>query len=49
MNTVRPPFVLLAAAASLVSLTAGGAFAAWAEHGAEIFHAMAASGLSWCF
>jgi hypothetical protein len=27
----------------------GVAFAMWMRHGAQIFFAMAASGLSWCF
>lgn len=35
-------------ALALAGLT-GLAFAGWVEHGADIFMAMAQSGLSWCF
>ncbi len=54
MNASRPRFpmprfLMLAGSAALLSATTGIAFAAWAEHGAGIFLAMAANGLSWCF
>jgi hypothetical protein len=49
MIVMRSRFLLLAATAALLSAATGAAFAAWAHHGAEIFLAMAASGLAWCF
>lgn len=49
MIATRSRFLVLAATAALLSAATGAAFAAWAEHGAEIFLAMAASGLAWCF
>lgn len=49
MNATRPRFLPLALAAALLAAVTGAAFAAWVEHGAGIFLAMAASGMSWCF
>ena len=49
MTTAATRFVTLAATAALLSLGAGAAFAAWAEHGAGIFLAMASTGIAWCF
>jgi hypothetical protein len=39
----------LALAAVALSAATGLAFAAWMDHGAEMFVSLAASGLSWCF
>jgi hypothetical protein len=41
-------FGMLLAFTVFAALT-GLAFAMWMRHGAQIFFAMAASGLSWCF
>jgi hypothetical protein len=41
--------IALALAATALSVGAGFAFAGWMDHGAEMFLALAASGLSWCF
>jgi hypothetical protein len=49
MNPARSRFLVIVASAALLSAATGAAFAAWSEHGAEIFLAMAASGLAWCF
>jgi hypothetical protein len=40
---------MLVAGALLVGAAGGMAAAGWIEHGTQIFVAMAASGLSWCF
>ena len=42
-------FVALAGAVLVASLISGAAFAGWTAHGSDIFVALAASGLSWCF
>jgi hypothetical protein len=49
MNPARSRFLVIAGTAALLSSATGAAFAAWSHHGAEIFLAMAASGLAWCF
>ncbi len=50
MKRLRPRSAVLAAVVTVVTAAAtGAAFAGWANHGPEMFLAMAASGLSWCF
>ena len=39
----------IAIAAAAIAAATGAAFAAWIDHGAGIFMAMAESGLAWCF
>jgi len=41
--------VKLAVATVAFAAATGAAFAAWVDNGAQIFLAMAASGLAWCF
>jgi hypothetical protein len=47
LSSPRLVGALLALAA--FAAVSGLAFAMWMRHGAQIFFAMAASGLSWCF
>jgi hypothetical protein len=47
LSTPRLAGMLIAFAA--FAAVSGIAFAMWMRHGAQIFFAMAASGLSWCF
>jgi hypothetical protein len=47
VSSPRIAGMLLAFAA--FAAVSGLAFAMWLRHGAQIFFAMAASGLSWCF
>jgi len=49
MSIRRSSILVLGASAGVLAAVTGAAFAAWIEHGANMFLAMAENGLSWCF